>query len=194
MANNLPQPPRNKGGQTDPLEISRWFDDIWKYLEKVVGIAWGAIDFTGSSLSDLDSRPHSDLQGTSVLGVHPHEAITGLDGPSVHPHNSIYGRDAANQHHIKAINFEPTAVTATYTINDSDFLVLADASGGDFTVTLLPAASAVNRLCDVKNSGATGTVTVDGDGTETIDGDLTFALIPYETITLLSDGTDWWII
>lgn len=82
--------------------------------------------------------------------------------------------------------------TATYSAAAGD-CVLADASGGAFTVHL-PAPS-VDARVTVKNVGATNTVTVDTPGTETIDGAASVALATqWDTKTFVSDGTNWFTV
>jgi hypothetical protein len=86
--------------------------------------------------------------------------------------------------------------TGTYTAAVSDYVILCDASGGAFTVTL-PAASGVTGLVlHVKKTDSSGSaVTIDGNSTETIDGDQTIdLLLQYESVTLVSDGTSWHIL
>lgn len=83
--------------------------------------------------------------------------------------------------------------TTTYTAAAGDVL-LCDASGGAFTVTL-PAAAATVRPILVKKVDASGNaVTIDGAGSDTIDGALTIALsTQYEAVELWCDGTNWWV-
>jgi hypothetical protein len=84
-----------------------------------------------------------------------------------------------------------TAKTGAYTAVKND-VVLAN---GTFTVDLTAAATVANGgIIVVKNTG-TGVITVDANASETIDGALTRTLtVQYESITLVSDGTNWSII
>lgn len=80
------------------------------------------------------------------------------------------------------------AKTAAYTAANFD-VVLAS---GTFTVTL--PAVAVSAQVSIKNTG-TGTVTVSrGGATALIDGAATAALRANASITVVSDGTNWFII
>lgn len=80
---------------------------------------------------------------------------------------------------------------ANYTAVSEDNVILCD---GTLTITLPLAASVTNHEITIKNIG-TGVVTVDGNGTETIDGDLIQLLeIQYHSITLVSNGTSWFVI
>lgn len=58
----IPRPPRESlDGKRDPFELTKWFDVLWRALG-VGGINWRVLDFTNSQLSDIETRPHSDLQ------------------------------------------------------------------------------------------------------------------------------------
>jgi hypothetical protein len=86
--------------------------------------------------------------------------------------------------------------TGAYTATSSDHVILCDASGGAFTVTL-PAASGVMGLVlhIKKTDSSSSAVTIDGNSTETIDGDQTIDLtLQYESVMTVSDGTSWHIL
>jgi hypothetical protein len=86
--------------------------------------------------------------------------------------------------------------TGTYTATASDHVILCDASGGTFTVTL-PAVSGVTGLVlhIKKTDSSSSAVTIDGNSAETIDGDQTIDLtLQYESVMIVSDGTSWHII
>ena len=75
-------------------------------------------------------------------------------------------------------------------------MILADSSGGAVVMTLPLAADAENKIFTVKNIEDTGGVSIDANGAETIDGsavplDIT-AL--WDSVTVISDGTAWFII
>lgn len=85
-----------------------------------------------------------------------------------------------------------TAKTGTYTIDNTDCVI--DCTTGVFTVTLPTAAGLVGQYFIIKNSG-TGTITIDADGAETIDGVANKILaVQYESMTVISDGTNWKVI
>lgn len=80
--------------------------------------------------------------------------------------------------------------TGTYTATDDDQTILCN---GSFTLTLPAAADRTNKLFCIKNTG-TGVITIDGDGAETIDNSTNVLLNQYDSLTIVSDGTEWWII
>jgi hypothetical protein len=83
-------------------------------------------------------------------------------------------------------------VTSNYTASNGD-VVLADASAGAITVTLpTPTAGAVINVKKIDSSA--NAVTIDGAGA-TIDGQASIQITTqYESYTLVSDGSNWYII
>lgn len=78
---------------------------------------------------------------------------------------------------------------ANYTASAGEVLLVS----GTTTITLPNGHSSGDRVI-VKNVG-TNTVTVDGDGGDTIDGSADYTMrFQYESITLISDGTNWHLI
>lgn len=94
---------------------------------------------------------------------------------------------------------EPRTVTtkqAAYTTVGTDDVIFCDASDGAFTVTLRAAASSDGKLLYIKKiDDSAFEVTIDGAGTETIDdGETAVLTVQYESLTLVCDGTEWFIV
>ncbi len=90
-----------------------------------------------------------------------------------------------------------TATAATnYTVLTTDRIILADATSGNVTIDLLDVATAIDgyRLIVKRIDSSGNTVTVDGDGSETIDGLTTQPIGALGSLSLVSDGTEYWII
>lgn len=94
--------------------------------------------------------------------------------------------------------FKANLVTKTgaYTATADDYTILCNASGGSFTITLPAVASHTNRIYNIKKiDSSANAVTVDGNNSETIDDGTTAILTTqYESITIQSDGSEWWIL
>ena len=94
--------------------------------------------------------------------------------------------------------FKANLVTKTgnYTATSNDYTIICNATSGSFTITLPAVASHTNRMYHIKKiDSSANTVTVDGNGAETIDDATTAVLTTqYESITIQSDGSEWWII
>lgn len=86
-------------------------------------------------------------------------------------------------------------VTAAYAVDGTDCVVLADATGGAFTVTLPRADQAKGRIFRIKRlNGGGNNVTVQGT-TGNIDGAGTNVLgAQYASIDLQSDGANWFLL
>ena len=99
---------------------------------------------------------------------------------------------------LYALEYLVTSVTSTSaTLSAANQYVFVDDDTASGAVTInLPTAvgnSAVNY--SIKKLGTTGNVTIDGNASETIDGATTAVLTTqYESITIVSDGTEWHII
>ena len=84
------------------------------------------------------------------------------------------------------------AITALRTLDATDYFI--NCTTNTFSVTLPTAASIPGRTYVIKNSG-TGIITVICTGAETIDGSATMTLSSqYQSITVVSNGTNWAII
>lgn len=92
--------------------------------------------------------------------------------------------------------FTTLSKTTTYTVDDTDYgrTIKADATGGGFTITLLPAATAGDgfEVTVIKTDSSANAVTVDGDGSETINGSANLAIgYQYRSVTFRCDGSNW---
>jgi hypothetical protein len=91
---------------------------------------------------------------------------------------------------IKAATVRTVTGTATALITDR---IIICNSASAFTVTLPAAADRTGHILDIKNINA-GIVTVDGDSAETVDDMANQTISKYDSITVVSDGSEWWII
>ncbi|VAW48517.1 Phage tail fibers, partial [hydrothermal vent metagenome] len=95
-----------------------------------------------------------------------------------------------------SVSFSTVSKTADYTATDSDHVILVNSSSGNVTITL-PAVSGVSgRVYIFKKTSADGNnVIIDGNASETIDGAVTKTFsTQYEVVTIISDGTVWWVL
>ena len=82
-----------------------------------------------------------------------------------------------------------TSLTA-YTFTKYDKFIRCT---GTFKLTLPAAKNFINHTFHVKNVG-TGVLTFGCSSTETIDDQTTITLNQYDGASIISDGTEWWII
>ena len=86
--------------------------------------------------------------------------------------------------------------SADHSVTSTDSVLLCNAASQAITLTLPSAAGIAGRQYTFKrvNAGANA-VTVAAAATETIDGASTLVITTqYEHITIVSDGTNWWVI
>jgi len=103
---------------------------------------------------------------------------------------------------MEAVRGNPTGVcgaiatkTTAYTLTALDYVIMANAAGGAFTLTLPAAASNPGRHYFIRVIDATGDVTVDGNASETIGGSATQVLTTTsDYLHIVSDGTNWQIV
>jgi hypothetical protein len=91
--------------------------------------------------------------------------------------------------YFKLLLASPVSLSASDTVA-TPFTLVSSASA---TTMTLPTASGFIGQLTIKNIN-TGIVTVDGAGSETIDGRLTIGLYKNNSITIISDGSNWQII
>ena len=88
-----------------------------------------------------------------------------------------------------------TQTTTTLTLGTTHHTVLCDCTSNTVTITLPTAVGITGRIYNIKCINDTYACSVDGTASETIDGSTdAITLINMETITVQSDGANWWII
>lgn len=159
-----------------------WREWYWRLLKTLGGAqagTWDGIDLTNSDLNDLVTKNHNDL-------------------------DTISGGATADYYHLTQEQHSGLTATKTLTNTDSPYTVLAtdgillcDCSSGAITVNLPAVATSDDgRRLDIKKiDSSANAVTVDGNSAETIDDSTTIVLSDqYNSITIITDQTEWWII
>ena len=92
--------------------------------------------------------------------------------------------------------FPVTRITSSYTQNQNDAIILADATAGSITITLLPALEWEQKRLTVKKIDSSGnSVVVDASGAETIDGAANKSTsTQYNSYDFVSEGGQVFII
>jgi len=96
---------------------------------------------------------------------------------------------------VSGLSLGIVAKTATYTALISDDIITCGAGNETFTITLPTIATSSGKVICIKNVG-TGTISIDGSNAETIDGTDTAKTLTsqYDSIRVVCDGTEWWIL
>ena len=89
-----------------------------------------------------------------------------------------------------------TTKTSSYTATANDYIIICDAKSHGFVVSLPTASSNIGRIYYVKKvDSSQNTITVNPEGAEEVDDGATAVITTqFETITVTSDGLNWWII
>ncbi len=118
--------------------------------------------------------------------------------PNSPPRGDAYREVAQVTNRLAQVSqpFHAIRLTANHTADRTYGFYLCDASGGGFTVSLPMAGAYKGVRFYVKKIDATANaVTIDGNGSETIDGSATAVIVvPNLCLTVVSDGTEWWIV
>lgn len=97
---------------------------------------------------------------------------------------------------LDAFDMRVTSITASYDVASDDMVILADASDGAITVSLPPAAGALQQVFYVKKTdSSSNAVTIDPYGSETVDGATTYTLgTQYKSVCICCDGSAWYTL
>jgi hypothetical protein len=92
-------------------------------------------------------------------------------------------------------NREYANVTTDISMSDTDDVIFANSSSNPVNVYIPTAASVGGKEVTIKMVAGSAPVTVLASGSETIDGQASRQLLhTYESITLISNNTNWYII
>jgi hypothetical protein len=102
----------------------------------------------------------------------------------------------ANGFAAGSVGYAVATKTANYTATLSDGVIVADATGGNVTITLPTAVGFAGLRFIVKRKDASGnTVTIATTSSQTIDGATTKALASqWAFVEVVSDGANWLLV
>lgn len=86
-----------------------------------------------------------------------------------------------------------TSVSGDYTVVSTDDILLCDASAAQLTITIPSAVDSDGRALTIKKIDSSSNYVV--LSSNSIDGSATQSLVnQYVSVTIRSDGTNWWIV
>ena len=155
------------------------------------GSSYHTVSTSGSMSSGSCGSISSSLCGTTWHGGPPLKTTT-VTGYHVSSSGPVSGSELFGLG--TGIKFPIRTATATYTASIGDYTILANTSGGGFTIRIPSASVAMEKVYNIKKIHASGTLTILSDN-GTIDGDASRSIASlYESITVHSNGTAWYII
>jgi len=151
-------------------------------------------DDTAGTLTIAAVFPADDLTQTEVDNLRAGKLDDGTQ-PWIMPADDFTQTEVNNLKigRLPALYETIATKTSNYAVSDSDFAILVDASTADITVTLPAASSSVGRVLNIKKiDNTTNALIIAG---ATIDGQATISVSkPYDSYTLVCNGTAWYII
>jgi hypothetical protein len=160
-----------------------------------LGIDWSEVGATGTASNSILTLQQLEIGDSLEFRISGGGAAGGGGGGGVGPQGPPGPAGPAGADAIGG----PVAIsikTGNYTAMLSDNVLLGDATAAGFIFTLPSAASATGQVFFFKKIDASvNIVTVKGNLAELIDGSNTFLIsTQYASVTVVSDGTQWWII
>lgn len=149
------------------------------------------IAFTRTTQAKIESADEYLYQGEPVFATDAGVVYLGVG-----TQDTNVGPKAGPEKAPLAARIPVRSISADYTAQLYDCVLIVDASGGAVTVTLPSASNAKAQMFVVKRvDSSANAVTVAAQVGETIDGAASVALsTQYERIVIISDGTQWWRI
>lgn len=88
-----------------------------------------------------------------------------------------------------------TTKTTNYTITDSDYTVICDATAGNIVITIPNSIIGNGRILEFKLVSAVNKVTLTPEATGTIDGAVNYELtVQYDAVQIQAAGYKKWVI
>ena len=158
---------------------------------------------SGSDIYVSGANKGLAIFGSSGIAVYPnvnYSTVLNSNGGSITQSNALYINNLPIKDTASAVRVK--SITANYTTDWYDTILLVNATGGNITITLPDSglvASTKDEMGKIfyikKVDASANTVTVDGYSTQTIDGATTKVLTTqYDSISIVSDGSNWHII
>lgn len=159
--------------------------DLSSSIQNSLTAANSAVQSVNSKTGTAVSLATTDLIDTSIVSPTNSQVLTYNSSSNKWTNQTL---SSGNQHVV-------STKASSYTLTTSDEVILANAAAGAIILTLPTAISNHNMyyLKKIDNSG--NTVTVATSGGQTIDGGSSAILqIQYASISVVSDGSNWYIV
>lgn len=177
--------------------------DVLSFLS---GQGFGATTFPAAStgvfnLTAGETFTDSSNQTYATIAVTPTGSVTSAEafrvastGVTLGPQSTPTGIHQFNG----GINYTTRTITANLTVDTTttDYLILCNNSGG-ITITLpAPTTGRVLVIKDIAGTSNTNNITIARHASETIEGVAASKILQtnYGSVSLSSDGTNWWMI
>jgi len=178
--------------QTDSTEGTYEYTSAgWRIINAAGG---GSGTVTTVSVATANGFAGTVANATTTPAITISTTVTGLlKGNGTAISAATAGTDYLTPSDV-AYSIASVTTTHTETATKGTKIIKADTTGGSFTINL-PTAVGNTATIIIKKVAGSGALTIDGNSTETIDGGTTATINRvYESITLISDNTNWQIV
>jgi hypothetical protein len=135
----LPPPPRQPLNPLDYRSVSMWqrqfYEPLYRILGKVAGVSWDMVSKGGSKLSDIEERPHSQLQSidgwTTGVSTTQNKHISQANGKKWEDHVNITDGDPHGTITVGRLGTAIAGANEKATPVDGDSLGLSDSESAD---------------------------------------------------------------
>lgn len=164
MSPQFDQIPPPNWATTRPRDEYRWYYRVTEILNGIVKTLWRNVDTTGSALTDIETRPHSDLQDILQADDTSNSSTTGkhVTDAQVKTYGDHVRITAANPHGTDHSQLDAILGTGEYHIKATE---ASEIAGIDAVTTGLLAKTADATYAVRTITGTSGEVEVsNGDG------------------------------
>jgi hypothetical protein len=178
--------------QTDSTEGTYEYTSAgWRIINAAGG---GSGTVTTVSVASANGFAGTVANATTTPAITISTTVTGLlKGNGTAISAATAGTDYLTPSDV-AYSVANVSTTYSETATKGTKIIKADTTGGAFTINL-PTAVSNTAIIIIKKVAGSGALTIDGNSTETIDGGTTATINKvYESITLISDNTNWQIV
>jgi hypothetical protein len=178
--------------QTDSTEGTYEYTSTgWRIINAAGG---GSGTVTTVSVASANGFAGTVANATTTPAITISTTVTGLlKGNGTAISAATAGTDYLTPSDV-AYSVANVSTTYSETATKGTKIIKADTTGGAFTINL-PTAVSNTATIIIKKVAGSGALTIDGNSTETIDGGTTATINKvYESITLISDNSNWQIV
>jgi hypothetical protein len=163
---------------------------------KLLGSSTGATTFTSGNSSATNYTLTVPAITSTVATLGSSQTFSGTNNFTGNT-GFAYASPTSGAAFAGGLQLGATSYTTTQNSASADIIVLCNTSSAAWTYTLPAPGSNYNRYLVIKDTGNATThhLTIAPHASETIDGASSYVLtINYATVTLVSDGTNWWVV
>lgn len=181
MAFTLPPVPTSKS-LTD-FAWAEWFNSLRNYLASITSFKWSVIDFSGSNLTAIQTRNHSDLQ--SIVGSSDGYHLSSAQYSTVVNFTTNVQQAIQSTCQVELIEYLVPLTGFTKTVSNTTNVLVLEPAGTLATGTVtMPASPVNNQVVRISSTQIITALTVSPNTGQTVKGAPT---------TIAANGAVGWV-